>query len=325
MFNDEGIVSVGDLLESLGLKHKSTEMGGARATGPKPRARDGLFPPYFSSRGPRRRSGQPRRGRAPRDRRHGPCRGKLVEKVGVSFSHAGDRRGSPPGRRSNVIGGGQGQEVESTSSSSSTLDGMADFAKDFVRRQYGRRRRRRRTGEARSAAAARGGVGPSGPTGTSRGAGGDREGEGHQNRAGGAEQVRGRIYPRVSGRSRRCTTFTWARRTSVAAHSYVRHKAARVLVGAGYTSMFILQALRDNAAELDAYEELRGGSLQVRRRPWAWMTFSSGGNRGEVHGDPCLEKTSRRASRVSRRSDVDGGSLDDEDSSRAATVRVRSG
>ena len=50
-------------------------------------------------------------------------------------------------------------------------------------------------------------------------------------------------------------------------YSYVRFtKPARVLeVGAGYTSMFILQALRDNAAELDAYRELRGaGRVTVR-------------------------------------------------------------
>jgi hypothetical protein len=63
-------------------------------------------------------------------------------------------------------------------------------------------------------------------------------------------------------------------------YAYVRFtKPARVLeVGAGYTSMFILQALRDNAAELDAYRELRGaGICKCGDVPWSVDDFFVGG------------------------------------------------
>ena len=93
MFNDEGIVSVGDLLESLGLKQKSTEMGRRESDGSnKPGARDGLPPYFFIPRSARRSRWTARRGRAPR--RFGVTAAtiaieeKLVEKVGVGFSHA---------------------------------------------------------------------------------------------------------------------------------------------------------------------------------------------------------------------------------------------
>ena len=85
-------------------------------------------------------------------------------------------------------------------------------------------------------------------------------------------------------------------------YSYVRFtKPARVLeVGAGYTSMFILQALRDNAAELDAYRELRGAGLcrcgDVRG---AWMTPRRGAIGREVRGTHRVSgrRAGRRASR----------------------------
>ena len=141
MFNDEGIVSVGDLLESLGLKQKSTEMGRRESDGSdKPRARDGLFPPYFFL--PRSASTQSldsQDGDAPSRRLDVTAatiavEEKLVEKVGVSFSHAKeiaeevlravDRTLSEVARV---------RRVESDQLFHfDTLDGMADFAKDFV-------------------------------------------------------------------------------------------------------------------------------------------------------------------------------------------------
>ena len=141
MFNDEGIVSVGDLLESLGLKQKSTEMGRRESDGSdKPRARDGLFPPYFFL--PRSASTQSldsQDGDAPSRRLDVTAatiavEEKLVEKVGVSFSHAKeiaeevlravDRTLSEMARV---------RRVESDQLFHfDTLDGMADFAKDFV-------------------------------------------------------------------------------------------------------------------------------------------------------------------------------------------------
>ena len=86
---------MGDLLESLGLKEKSTEMGRRESDGSKPGARvDGLFPPYFFF--PTSDSTQSldsRDGDAPPRRLDVTAatiaiEEKLVEKVGVGFSHA---------------------------------------------------------------------------------------------------------------------------------------------------------------------------------------------------------------------------------------------
>ena len=81
-------------------------------------------------------------------------------------------------------------------------------------------------------------------------------------------QIRGRILPpRVSQAVAPCTTFTWSGEPRPLLYSYVRFLPARVLRWRGYTSMFILQALRDNAAELDAYRSCEARALQMRRRP----------------------------------------------------------
>ena len=72
-------------------------------------------------------------------------------------------------------------------------------------------------------------------------------------------------------------------------YSLVRFtKPARVLeVGAGYTSMFILQALADNAAELEAYRELRAaGICACGDVPWSVDAFFLGGeSAGRYRGD----------------------------------------
>jgi predicted O-methyltransferase YrrM len=74
-------------------------------------------------------------------------------------------------------------------------------------------------------------------------------------------------------------------------YSLVRfNKPARVLeVGAGYTSVFILQALRDNAAELEAYRELRAARMcACGDAPWSVDAFfdGSGDGGGRYRGDP---------------------------------------
>ena len=241
MFNDEGIVSVGDLLESLGLKQKSTETGRRESDGSKPGARvEGLFPPYFFF--PRSDSTQSldsRDGDAPQRRLDVTAatiaiEEKLVEKVGVGFSHAKeiaedvlraiDRTLSEVARV---------KRVESDQLFHfDTLDGMADFAKDFVPENDTEhtakeaaspdRPRRDPAAAAATAAAIRANVeaNAGSNTGTSRGA---RRRSPRRRR--GTPKSRRRSYgaspgsdstpPRFSGRSRRCTTFTWERRTSV--------------------------------------------------------------------------------------------------------------
>ena len=74
------------------------------------------------------------------------------------------------------------------------------------------------------------------------------------------------------------------------------NKPARVLeVGAGYTSVFILQALRDNAAELEAYRELRAAKMcECGDAPWSVDAFfdGSGDGGGRYRGDSDDERTS---------------------------------
>ena len=83
-------------------------------------------------------------------------------------------------------------------------------------------------------------------------------------------------------------------------YSLVRFlKPARVLeVGAGYTSVFILQALRDNAAELEAYRELRAaGMCRCGPAPWSVDAFfdrSAGDGGGRYRGEDVVRHGSAR-------------------------------
>ena len=345
MFNDEGIVSVGDLLESLGLKQKSTETGRRESDGSKPGARvEGLFPPYFFF--PRSDSTQSldsRDGDAPQRRLDVTAatiaiEEKLVEKVGVGFSHAKeiaedvlraiDRTLSEVARV---------KRVESDQLFHfDTLDGMADFAKDFVPENDTEhtakeaaspdRPRRDPAAAAATAAAIRANVeanmGQHGKPPSEEAIAAAKERD---------TKIAQEVVRSKSGGGFYSPAFLravaplydlhmGAENLGPLLYSYVRFtKPARVLeVGAGYTSMFILQALRDNAAELDAYRELRGAGLcKCGDVPWSVDAFFVGGQSGgRYRGDPLPEKTSpggsRRGSRVSRHSDVDGGSLDDE-------------
>ena len=228
---------MGDLLESLGLKQKSTEMGRRESDGSdKPRARDGLFPPYFFL--PRSASTQSldsQDGDAPSRRLDVTAatiavEEKLVEKVGVSFSHAKEIAEEVLRAVDRTISEmARVRRVESDQLFHfDTLDGMADFAKDFVPENdtdaakaaspdRPRRDPRRRRPPRQSAPTSR----PTRvPTGTSRGARrrSPRRRRGtpkSRRRWCGASPGADSTPPRFSGRSRRCTTFTWARRTSV--------------------------------------------------------------------------------------------------------------
>ena len=85
-------------------------------------------------------------------------------------------------------------------------------------------------------------------------------------------------------------------------YSLVRfNKPARVLeVGAGYTSVFILQALRDNAAELEAYRELRAARMcACGDAPWSVDAFfdGSGDGGGRYRGDPDDAEAKRNGAR----------------------------
>jgi hypothetical protein len=67
-------------------------------------------------------------------------------------------------------------------------------------------------------------------------------------------------------------------------------KPARILeVGAGYTSAFLLQALRDNAVELETYRDLRRVGLAVcGDAPWSVDAFfdrEAGDGGGRYRGD----------------------------------------
>ena len=347
MFNDEGIVSVGDLLESLGLKQKSTEMGRRESDGSnKPGARDEQFPPYFFL--PRSASTQSldsQDGDAPPRRLDVTAatiaiEEKLVEKVGVGFSHAKEIAEEVLRAIDQTISEvARVRRVESDQLFHfDTLDGMADFAKDFVPKENDKedtakaaspdRPRRDPAAAAATAAAIRANV--------EANAGSNGNKPRSQEAIAAAKERDTKIAQEVvrskSGGGFYSPAFLravaplydlhmGAENLGPLLYSYVRFtKPARVLeVGAGYTSMFILQALRDNAAELDAYRELRGAGLcKCGDVPWSVDEFFVGGQSGgRYRGDPLPEKTSpggsRRVSRVSRQSSLDDGvSLDDE-------------
>ena len=92
MFSEHGVVSVGDLLESLGLKEKSTDAGRRGSDGAKMDAQIHRLPPYFFL--PRSSSTQSMDGECDEPRALDltaatvSIEEKLVEKVGVGFTHA---------------------------------------------------------------------------------------------------------------------------------------------------------------------------------------------------------------------------------------------
>jgi predicted O-methyltransferase YrrM len=80
-------------------------------------------------------------------------------------------------------------------------------------------------------------------------------------------------------------------------------KPARILeVGAGYTSAFLLQALNDNAAELETYRDLRRSGLAVcGDAPWSVDAFfdrEAGDGGGRYRGDPDASEDDRVSSGV---------------------------
>ena len=77
-------------------------------------------------------------------------------------------------------------------------------------------------------------------------------------------------------------------------------KPGRILeVGAGYTSAFLLQALADNAAELEAYRRLRRDGLAVcGDAPWSVDAFfdrEAGDGGGRYRGDDDSERSALRS------------------------------
>mmetsp|Transcript_7197 Transcript_7197/g.32896 ORF Transcript_7197/g.32896 Transcript_7197/m.32896 type:complete len:337 (+) Transcript_7197:2-1012(+) len=237
-------------------------------------------------------AGQPRRGRAPtqarrhgRDHRHrGEARGEGGRRL---LAREGDRRGCPPGHRSNVIGGGQGQE------------GRVRPALPLRHpRRDGRFRERFRAGERYGAHGEGGGIagpaearsrgggghrrghpgqrrGQHGPTREAAERGGDRrgEGEGHQNRAGGGpEQVRGRILlPRVSqgGRAAVRPSHGSGEPRSAAVLLRSLHQAGEGAGGGRGIHLHVhtagAEGQRRGARRVQG--AARRGSLQMRRRP----------------------------------------------------------
>ena len=320
MFNDEGIVSVGDLLESLGLKQKSTEMGRRESDGSnKPGARDGLPPYFFIPRSASTQSLDSQDGDAPPRRLDVTAatiaiEEKLVEKVGVGFSHAKEIAEEVLRAIDQTLSEtARVRRVESDQLFHfDTLDGMADFAKDFVPQNDKEdtakatspdRSRRDPAAAAATAAAIRANV--------EANAGSNGNKPRSQEAIAAAKERDTKIAQEVvrskSGGGFYSPAFLravaplydlhmGAENLGPLLYSYVRFtKPARVLeVGAGYTSMFILQALRDNAAELDAYRELRGAGLcKCGDVPWSVDEFFVGGQSGgRYRGDPLPEKTS---------------------------------
>ena len=138
MFSEHGVVSVGDLLESLGLKEKSTDAGRRGSDGAKMDAQIHRLPPYFFL--PRSSSTQSMDGECDEPRALDltaatvSIEEKLVEKVGVGFTHAKEiaeevlaavGRALSENARVRRVGSDQLFHFD-------TLDGMADFANDFV-------------------------------------------------------------------------------------------------------------------------------------------------------------------------------------------------
>ena len=345
MFSEHGVVSVGDLLESLGLKEKSTDAGRRGSDGAKMDAQIHRLPPYFFL--PRSSSTQSMDGECDEPRALDltaatvSIEEKLVEKVGVGFTHAKEiaeevlaavGRALSENARVRRVGSDQLFHFD-------TLDGMADFANDFVPEDDKATAKpaspsngaapelpkRDPAAAAATAAAIRanveanaGGVKPASDAAKAAARANDTKiaQEVVRSKSGGGFyspaflRAVAPLYDLHMG----------AENLGPLLYAYVRFtKPARVLeVGAGYTSMFILQALRDNAAELDAYRELRGaGICKCGDVPWSVDDFFVGGKlEGRYRGDPLPEKTSpggsRRQSRVSRQSGIDGGSIDDE-------------